>query len=50
LIRIKLHDPAYPLAVALNFRADRERDVVEQWPEIVHHESGPRVWLGLNFI
>ena len=41
LIRIKLHDRAYPLAVALNFCADRERDVVEQWTEIVHHESGP---------
>ena len=41
LTHIKLHDPSYPLAVTLNFRADRERDVVEQWTEIVHHESGP---------
>jgi alpha-galactosidase len=41
LTRIKLHDPAYPLAVSLVFRADRERDVVEQWAEIVHHEPGP---------
>ena len=41
LTRINLHDPAYPLTVTLNFRADRERDVVEQWTEIVHHESGP---------
>jgi alpha-galactosidase len=41
LTQIKLHDPAYPLEVTLNFRADRERDVVEQWMEIVHHESGP---------
>ena len=40
LTRIKLHDPAYPLEVTLNFRADRERDVIEQWTEIVHHESG----------
>jgi alpha-galactosidase len=40
LTQIKLHDPAYPLEVTLNFRADRERDVVEQWTEIVHHESG----------
>ena len=39
--QIKLHDPAYPLEVTLHFRADRERDVVEQWVEIVHHESGP---------
>jgi alpha-galactosidase len=38
--QIQLHDPAYPLAVTLNFRADRERDVVEQWTEIVNHESG----------
>jgi alpha-galactosidase len=41
LTRIKLHDPAYPLEVTLNFRADRDRDVIEQWTEIVHHESGP---------
>jgi alpha-galactosidase len=41
LTQIKLHDPAYPLEVTLNFRADRERDVVEQWTEIVNHESGP---------
>lgn len=40
LTQIKLHDPAYPLEVALNFRADRDRDVLEQWTEIVHHESG----------
>ena len=41
LTQIKLHDLAYPLEVTLNFRADRERDVVEQWTEIVHHESKP---------
>jgi alpha-galactosidase len=41
LTQIKLHDPAYPLEVTLNFRADRDRDVIEQWTEIVHHESGP---------
>jgi alpha-galactosidase len=41
LTQIKLHDSAYPLEVTLNFRADRERDVVEQWAEIVNHESGP---------
>jgi alpha-galactosidase len=40
LTYIKLHDPAYPLTLTLNFRADRERDVVEQWTETVHHESG----------
>ncbi|HWY31225.1 MAG TPA: alpha-galactosidase [Candidatus Acidoferrum sp.] len=41
LTQIRLHDPAYPVAVTLNFCADRDRDVVEQWTEIVHHESGP---------
>jgi len=40
LTRIKLHDPAYPLVVTLNFCADRKRDVIEQWTEIVHHEPG----------
>jgi alpha-galactosidase len=40
LLQIKLHDPAYPLEVTLNFRSDRDRDVVEQWTEIVNHESG----------
>ena len=40
LTQIQLHDPAYPLEVTLHFRADRERDVIEQWTEIVHHESG----------
>jgi alpha-galactosidase len=41
LTRIRLRDSAYPLEVALNFRSDPQRDVVEQWTEIVHHESGP---------
>jgi len=40
LTRIQLHDPAYPLQVTLCFRADRDRDVVEQWTEIVQHEAG----------
>src|SRR5579862_7360522 len=35
LTRIRLRDSAYPLEVALNFRADPQRDVVEQWTEIV---------------
>jgi alpha-galactosidase len=38
--RLKLHDPAYPLEVTLCFRTCREQDVIEQWTEIVHHESG----------
>ena len=40
LTRIKMHDPAYPLEVTLNFCADLERDVIEQWTEVVHRESG----------
>ena len=38
--RIKLRDPAYPFETTLCFRAHRDQDVVEQWTEIVHHESG----------
>jgi len=41
LTDIQLHDPAYPLQVTLHFLADRDRDVIEQWTEIVDHESGP---------
>jgi alpha-galactosidase len=38
--QIQLQDPAYPLEVTLNFRADRERNVIEQWTEMLNHESG----------
>jgi len=38
---IKLHDPSYPFHVTLNFLADIERDVIEQWTEITHQETGP---------
>ena len=41
LVRIQLQDPAYPLAVALCFRVDADRDVIEQWTEITHHEPAP---------
>lgn len=41
--RIRLRDSAHPLDVTLCFCADRERDVLEQWTEIVHHEPGPIV-------
>jgi alpha-galactosidase len=41
IVRVQLRDPAYPLEVALCFRADRDRDVIEQWTEITHHESAP---------
>ncbi len=41
LTRINLRDPAYPFEVALCFRTQRDEDVLEQWTEIRHHESGP---------
>lgn len=41
LTRIKLRDPAYPFEVTLCFRTHRDRDVIEQWTEIIHHESRP---------
>ena len=41
LVRIYLHDPAYPVEVVLCFRIDADRDVIEQWTEITHHESAP---------
>lgn len=40
LVRIKLRDPAYPFEIALCFRSDHGRDVIEQWMEIQHHERG----------
>lgn len=42
-VRIQLRDSAHPLDVTLCFCADRERDVLEQWTEIVHQEPGPIV-------
>jgi alpha-galactosidase len=40
LLRIRLRDPAYPFEAMLCFRAHRQRDLLEQWTEIRHHESG----------
>ncbi|HSY10405.1 MAG TPA: NPCBM/NEW2 domain-containing protein, partial [Candidatus Dormibacteraeota bacterium] len=39
--QIRLHDPAYPFEVALSFRTHHDEDVIEQWAEIRHQESGP---------
>lgn len=39
-VRIKLRDPAYPFEVSLCFRTHRDQDVIEQWTEIRHRESG----------
>lgn len=41
LVQLKLRDPAYPFEVSLFLRAHRDRDVVEEWTEIRHRESGP---------
>jgi alpha-galactosidase len=40
LTAVKLHDPAYPVEVTLNFQTDPDRDVIEQWTTITPHESG----------
>ena len=40
LTQINLRDPAYPFEVALCFRTHRDQDVIEQWAEIRHQESG----------
>ncbi len=38
--RIELRDPEYPFEVALCFRTYRDEDVLEEWTEIRHQESG----------
>jgi alpha-galactosidase len=38
LVRIKLRDAAYPFEAVLCFRLHPDRDVLEQWVEIRHHE------------
>ena len=38
--RVNLRDPEYPFEVSLCFRTYRDRDVIEEWQEIRHHESG----------
>ncbi len=39
--RVRLHDLAYPCDVTICFRAHHDEDVIEQWVEIRHQESGP---------
>lgn len=41
--RLQLKDAHYPLQVTLHYRAHRAEDVIEQWAEISHAESGPVV-------
>lgn len=40
LTQIQLHDPAYPFEVVVCFRTHRDKDVIEQWTQIRHHEAG----------
>lgn len=40
LTRIRLHDSAYPFEVTLCFRTHHDEDVMEEWTEIRHQESG----------
>jgi alpha-galactosidase len=40
MTRIHLHDPAYPFEVALCFRTHHDQDVIEEWTEIRHNETG----------
>lgn len=40
LVKIKLVDPAYPFQVTLCFRVHHDLDVLEEWTEIRHEESG----------
>ena len=41
LAKIELRDPAYPFEVTIFLRAQRDEDLIEQWEEIRHQESGP---------
>jgi len=41
LTRVELKDRFYPFFVTLCFKAFRDEDVIEQWSEIRHEESGP---------
>ncbi len=40
LTRIHLHDSAYPFEVTLCFKTHYHEDVIEEWTEIRHQESG----------
>jgi len=40
LVQVKLRDPVYPFEVTLCFRMHQTLDVIEQWAEIRHRESG----------
>ena len=42
LTTIKLKDPQYPFEVVLNFKANYNEDVIEEWTEIKHNEKKPR--------
>ncbi|MGW8315818.1 MAG: glycoside hydrolase family 36 N-terminal domain-containing protein, partial [Bacteroidales bacterium] len=39
--RVTLQDPVYPFSVTLCFKAWKKENVIEQWAEIEHEETGP---------
>jgi alpha-galactosidase len=41
LTRIELKDPAYPFFATLCLKSYHDEDMIEQWTEIRHEESGP---------
>jgi len=48
VIRVHLHDPAYPFEVTICFRAHHDTDVLEQWVEIQHQEAGEITLLNMK--
>jgi len=43
ITHIRLKDPVYPVEVTLNFKTFANENVIEQWVEIIHHESKPMI-------
>jgi len=43
ITRIQMRDPVYPFSVTHCFKAFNAEDVIEQWVEIRHEETGPVV-------
>ena len=41
ITHIRMKDPQYPVEVILHFKAYAKENVLEQWTEIIHHESKP---------
>ena len=43
LTRVEMKDPAYPFFVTVCLQSYRDEDMIEEWTEIHHEESGPVV-------